>query len=35
MRNATAADVLQLIGDVQQRVREPGVELEPEVRLWK
>ena len=34
--NATAADVLQLIGDVQQRVRERfGVELEPEVRLWK
>lgn len=34
--NATATDVLQLIGDVQQRVRERfGVELEPEVRLWK
>ena len=34
--NATAADVLQLICDVQQRVRERfGVELEPEVRLWK
>ena len=34
--NATAADVMQLIRDVQQRVRERfGVELEPEVRLWK
>lgn len=34
--NATAADVLQLIKDVQTRVKERfGVELEPEVRLWK
>lgn len=33
---ATAADVLQLIADVQQRVFEnEGVRLEPEVRLWK
>ncbi|WP_165173255.1 UDP-N-acetylmuramate dehydrogenase [Adlercreutzia sp. ZJ242] len=32
---ATAADVLQLIADVQQRVYESeGVRLEPEVRLW-
>ncbi|WP_165052051.1 MULTISPECIES: UDP-N-acetylmuramate dehydrogenase [unclassified Adlercreutzia] len=33
---ATAADVLQLIADVQQRVYESeGVRLEPEVRLWR
>ncbi|WP_172137054.1 UDP-N-acetylmuramate dehydrogenase [Adlercreutzia sp. ZJ473] len=32
---ATAADVLRLIADVQQRVYESeGVRLEPEVRLW-
>ena len=32
---ATAADVCQLIADVQQRVWETaGVRLEPEVRLW-
>lgn len=34
--NATAADVLQLIEDVQRRVYERfGVHLEPEVRMWK
>lgn len=34
--NATAADVLQLIEDVQRRVHERfGVHLEPEVRMWK
>lgn len=34
--NATAAEVLQLIKDVQARVKERfGVDLEPEVRLWK
>ena len=33
--NATAADVLALIAEVQRRVREAsGVQLEPEVRLW-
>lgn len=33
--NATAADVCQLIADVQERVRERfGVSLEPEVRMW-
>lgn len=33
---ATAADVLQLIADVQARVYEcSGVRLEPEVRLWE
>lgn len=33
---ATAADVLQLIADVQKRVFETqGVRLEPEVRLWR
>lgn len=33
---ATADDVLALIAEVQRRVREvSGVELEPEVRLWK
>ena len=33
---ATAADVLQVIEDVRAAVRETaGVELEPEVRLWK
>ena len=33
---ATCADVLELIGQVQQRVlREPGFRLEPEVRLLK
>lgn len=33
---ATAADVLQLIADVQKRVFETqGVHLEPEVRLWR
>lgn len=33
---ATAADVLQLIADVQKRVLETqGVRLEPEVRLWR
>ena len=33
---ATAADVLQLIADVQARVYEhAGVQLEPEVRLWE
>lgn len=32
---ATAADVRQLISDVQARVRERfGVELEPEVKMW-
>ena len=32
---ATAADVLQLISDVQQRVLETqGVTMEPEVRMW-
>ncbi len=32
---ATAADVRQLIADVQARVREKfGVELEPEVKMW-
>ena len=34
--DATAADVLALIAEVQRRVREAsGVELEPEVRLWE
>ena len=34
--NATAADVLALIAEVQRRVREvSGVTLEPEVRLWE
>lgn len=34
--NATAADVLALIAEVQRRVREAsGVTLEPEVRLWE
>lgn len=34
--NATAADVLRLIEDVQARVEERfGVRLEPEVRMWK
>lgn len=33
--NATAADVVALIADVQQRVFEDaGVRLEPEVRMW-
>lgn len=33
---ATAADVLQLISDVQERVmQEFGVRMEPEVRIWK
>lgn len=33
--DATAADVLQVIRDVQEAVRRhSGVELEPEVRLW-
>ena len=32
---ATAADVRQLIADVQARVKEEfGVELEPEVKMW-
>ena len=32
---ATAADVCQLIADVQARVKEEfGVELEPEVKMW-
>jgi len=32
---ATAADVRQLIADVQSRVLEQfGVTLEPEVRMW-
>ena len=32
---ATAADVRQLIADVQARVKkEFGVELEPEVKMW-
>jgi len=32
---ATASDIVQLIGDVQQAVRDQfGVELEPEVRFW-
>ena len=32
---ATAADVMQLIEDVQNRVKERfGVMLEPEVRIW-
>ena len=32
---ATAADVRQLIADVQERVlAEAGVTLEPEVRMW-
>lgn len=32
---ATAADVLQLISDVQARVRATcGIELEPEIRMW-
>lgn len=36
MGDATAADVLQLIEDVQRRVHERfGVRLEPEVRMWK
>ena len=34
--DATAADVLALIAEVQRRVRQTtGVELEPEVRLWQ
>ena len=34
--NATAADVLALIAEVQRRVREAsGVSLTPEVRLWQ
>lgn len=34
--NATAADVLALIAEVQRRVRETrGVNLDPEVRLWQ
>lgn len=34
--DATAADVMQLIDDVQRRVNECfGVMLEPEVRMWK
>ena len=34
--DATAADVLALIAEVQHRVRETtGVQLEPEVRLWQ
>lgn len=34
--NATAADVLALIAEVQRRVREAsGVSLAPEVRLWQ
>lgn len=34
--NATAADVLALIAEVQRRVREiRGVNLDPEVRLWQ
>lgn len=34
--DATAADVLALIAEVQRRVREAsGVQLEPEVRLWQ
>ena len=33
--NASAADVLNLITDVQAAVRDRyGVELEPEVRMW-
>ena len=33
---ATAADVMQLIADVQKRVHDEfGVMLEPEVRIWK
>ena len=33
--NATAADIRQVIADVQERVRDAsGVTLEPEVRLW-
>lgn len=34
--DATAADVLALIAEVQRRVHEvSGVTLEPEVRLWE
>ena len=34
--DATAADVLALIAEVQRRIRQTtGVELEPEVRLWQ
>ena len=34
--DATAADVLALIAEVQRRVHETtGVQLEPEVRLWQ